>query len=225
MHRLHVRAHRRPALLLLCVVAAGCGVEPSSPKDSPFAVEVIDFQPGEGAGFGQDRFPDVVLGPPRGGGERSGSLDVLSLGRGGAIVLRLGRPIRDIPGPDLIVFENPFRFGGGIFAEPGEVAVSEDGAHWTVFSCDPTPPDFVGCAGVRPVLAHAGENERDPTDPERAGGDPFDMAVIGVASAHFVRIRDVGAGAGFGPPSEGFDLDAVAVVAEPSNPPRSELDP
>ncbi len=211
----------RPTALLLLVsplrLLAGCATDatPTERAGEPFAVEVVDFQPGEGAGFGQDRFPEVVLGPPRGGGERAGSLDVLSLGRGGAIVLRLGRAAVDGPGPDLLVFENPFRYPGGAFVEPGEVSVSADGEVWRTFPCDPSAPETTDCAGVAPVLANAETNELDPTDPEQAGGDAFDLADVGLEAARFVRIVDVGVGPGFGPPSEGFDLDALAVVTRP----------
>ncbi len=211
----------RAAALLLVVSSlgplAGCSADPTSVErdGEPFAVEVVDFQPGEGAGFGLDRFPEVVLGPPRGGGERAGSLDVLSLGRGGAIVLRLGRTAVDGPGPDLLVFENPFRFPGGVFVEPGEVSVSPDGEVWATFPCEPTTVEATGCAGVEPVLANAETSDLDPTDPEQAGGDAFDLADVGLETARFVRIVDVGGETGFGPPSEGFDLDAVAVVTHP----------
>ena len=53
----------------------------------PFIEEVVSYEPGEGAGFGQDQYPDIVYGPPLGAGENAGSLDVLSLGEGGTIVL------------------------------------------------------------------------------------------------------------------------------------------
>src|SRR5438309_1685943 len=53
----------------------------------PFADRVVSFNPGAHAGFGQDGLPGVVLGPPRGGGDGMGSLDVLSLGREGTLVL------------------------------------------------------------------------------------------------------------------------------------------
>jgi hypothetical protein len=49
-----------------------------------------------------------------------------------------------------------------------------------------------------------------PLDAEVSGGDAFDLADVGLASARFVRVRDVSrAGAA---PSAGFDLDAVGVV-------------
>ena len=49
------------------------------------------------------------------------------------------------------------------------------------------------------------------TDPNDAGGDGFDLAALGVTQARFVRIRDSGKNR-YGPPSGGFDLDAIAIV-------------
>ena len=70
------------------------------------ATEVVDFQPGHN-GFGDSRLPDIVLGPPMGGGEYSGGIDVLSLGVGGEITLGFGpRECIDGPGVDFIVFES-----------------------------------------------------------------------------------------------------------------------
>jgi hypothetical protein len=195
-------------------LAAGCGGEDASLSGSPFAVGVVDFTPGERAGFGQDRLPFVVLGPPEGGGLDRGSLDVLSLGVGGSVVLELGIEIVDAEGVDFVVFENPFRFGGiGIFVEPGLVAVSEDGVTFVEHACDAEgEAGYEGCAGVTPVEANATENTLSPTDFPACGGDGFDLAEFGVARARFVRIRDAGIDRGFGTDNGGFDLDAIAVV-------------
>ncbi len=173
----------------------------------PFADAVVAFTPGLGAGFGQTGLPGVVLGPPLGAGPLAGSLDVVSLGDHGEIVLAfLDQIAVDGDGPDLIVFENPFP--GWI--EPGEVAVSEDGVTWAVFPCDPRAPGAPGCAGVQPVLSNPA-NGISPTDPAVAGGDAFDLATVGLTRAAFVRIRDTGAASAWGN-SAGFDLDAVAIV-------------
>ena len=52
--------------------------------------------------------------------------------------------------PDLIVFENAFRFGGAaVFAEPGIVGVSDDAVSWTDFS-------FSSAYLVRKCLARSG---------------------------------------------------------------------
>jgi hypothetical protein len=176
---------------------------------------VVSFTPGEGAGFGQSSMPGVVLGPPRGGGANAGSLDVVSLGRGGSIVLAFERAIVDGPGPDLIVYENAFVVDERTaFREAGIVAASEDGETFVEWPCaaDDEAANFPGCAGVTPSLSSPA-NGVDPTDPARAGGDAFDLADIGLAQARFVRITDGGHNR-YGAPSGGFDLDAVAVVHE-----------
>ena len=81
-------------------------------------------------------------------------------------------------------------------------------------TCEPEDParDFPGCAGTNPVLATS-DNHVDPTNPGVAGGDPFDLADIGLSTARFIRIRDSGVnGHGYGGATSGFDLDAVAAV-------------
>ena len=208
------RLWRAPIILLLLLAVAACGGEESLAPGSPFGVVVIAFEPGAQAGFGQDRMPDVVLGPPRGGGDATQSTDVVSLGVGGTITLELGLAAVDGPGADLIVFENVFRAGGSgpLFREPGHVSLSEDGADFVDIPCDPEGEGFPGCAGVSPVYANADANDIDPTDEETAGGDPIDLAGTGLSRARFVRITDSGIDRGFGAPSGGFDLDAVAVV-------------
>ncbi|WP_437672757.1 hypothetical protein [Sorangium sp. So ce131] len=165
---------------------------------------------GSGQVFGQDRFPDIVLGPPKGAGCCGGSLDVLSLGNGGSIVLAFeGNAIIDGPGADFLVFENAFTRGGDaatVFAELATVEVSEDGAAWSAFPCTAEGPPYGSCAGWRPVHANPEENDIDPLDPSSAGGDPFDLAEIGVSLARFVRITDRA------DLPDVFDLDAVGIV-------------
>lgn len=176
----------------------------------PYADRVVRVMLGDGAGFSQDRFPEVVLGPPQGGGASSGSLDVLSLGREGVIELEFTDVIAiDGPGVDLLVFENPF----GTFFETGVVSVSDDGATWREFPCAATDADggFPGCAGTHVVFANPAMGV-SATDPMVAGGDAYDLAAVGLSSARFVRIRDTGANRFYAPPGGGFDLDAVAVV-------------
>src|SRR5215207_1336025 len=102
------------------------GAATDLPKPPPYAESVQSFQPGEAAGYNEAKLPDIVLGPPRGKGNSAGSLDVLSLGVHGEIVLGFGaQVIVDGPGADLIVFENPFWPSGDasqVFAELGEVS-------------------------------------------------------------------------------------------------------
>jgi hypothetical protein len=204
------------------VAAAGGdsgGSDDKSPqsKPPPYAESVESFSPGEAAGYNQAKLPDIVLGPPKGKGQSAGSLDVASLGADGEIVLGFGEQvIVDGPGPDLIVFENPFWPNGDAtqaFVELGEVSVSEDGETWAAFPCD-TAGDgdghFTGCAGVTPTLEYDPATLL-PLDPAQTGGDAFDLAELNVASARFVKIRDLHTlePAGI---SGGFDLDAVGIV-------------
>ena len=191
--------------------------EPGVTAGDAFVDCVESFTP-EGAMFGQDRFPEVVFGPPQAGPGGTGSVDVLSLGCGGEITLYFDAPaIVDGPGADFIVFENPLPVGESTFVEPARVLVSADGLTWHAFPCDPPgehPP--LGCAGIARVYAGP-ENSIDPTDPATAGGDAFDLAQLGLGEARYVRLLDVGeayygartwCGGGGG----GFDLDAIAVV-------------
>lgn len=190
--------------------------ESPSPTLSPCqgnAAAVTSFLPGTGAGFGSSSFPDIVLGPPKGAGDIRGSTDVLSLGREGEIVLDLGDCILvDGTGIDLIVFENTFLISGdpeNPYAELGAVGVSEDGAAFVEFPCSEGGFPYTGCAGWNPVYSSP-SNGISSFDTANAGGDQFDLADIGVASARYVRIRDMGT-VGFGT-SVGFDLDAISVV-------------
>jgi hypothetical protein len=179
----------------------------AGPPD-PWADRIVSFTPGAGAGFGQNRLPDVVLGPPQGEGDSAGSLDVLSLGRDGVIVLELADfELVDGPGVDLLVFENTFAG----FVETGVVAVSYDGGSWFEWPCAAlTDGGTEGCAGVHPVYSAPG-NGISATDPLVAGGDGFDLSQLGVTRARFVRVRDSGKNM-FGPPGGGFDLDAISIV-------------
>ncbi|MBN1356008.1 hypothetical protein JXA40_07030 [bacterium] len=222
-------------LFFLIVILTGLGIPAVA---DPFVDAVVEVSYGTGSGFGQGQFPEIVMGPPQGGGEGAGSTDVLSLGDGGSIILEFTDNIaRNGPGPDLIVFENPFYAGGSpqnVYVEAAFVEVSQDGENFLRFpnDYDPdgepvnNPANWSGFAGVRPVLSHP-ENGIDPTDPETAGGDAFDFEDVGLEWVRYVRIVDTDEppNAAFdddgdeiydpGWPSAetgGFDLDAVAAV-------------
>lgn len=170
----------------------------------PFITEVISVNYGEGAGFGQESFPDIVLGAPLGYGEYRGSLDVLTLGEGGSITVTFDVLIQDGYGPDVIVFENPF-VG---WLETGIVSASIDGETWYTWPCDPLDADnnFPGCAGVTPTMSNP-DNCIDAREPLLAGGDAFDLADIGLTEAKYIRVTDSGANT-----LGGFDLDAIAII-------------
>ena len=187
-----------------------------------FITKVVSFRRGPCSGFGLDQMPGIVLGPPVGGGSEMGSTDVFSLGNGGEITVSFEpNAIVDGPGVDFIVFENPFFIGGNpsdIYAEPGEVSVSEDGVHWTSFGCtDATQnPPYGLCAGWHPVYSNPA-NGISPLDPTAAGGDGYDLSEVGVARARYVRIVDKVMSeacpeSGARPDTNGFDLDAIAIV-------------
>jgi hypothetical protein len=163
---------------------------------------------------GQEHFPEWVLGPPEGAPPCTGATtNVVSLGNGGFVELEFrGNAILDLPGPDFIVFENAFAIScdpTNIFAELATVSVSDDGVTWTDFPCTATKAPYGECAGTHPVVANAKTNTIDPTDPSVAGGDPFDLADIGVSRARFVRITDR---VDLDGTSGVFDLDAVSIV-------------
>jgi hypothetical protein len=164
--------------------------------------------------------PDIVLGPPKGGGLAQGSVDVVSLGcrtnddggsnapyGGGIIIEFVDNRAWDGPGPDLTIFENVFYVGmdpDARFMEPATVAVSQDGVTFHSFPCDFSPrydsegnlnlrhPYCYnsGFAGVNPVLSNG--DYPDPTDPNVSGGDSFDLAGLGLAWIRYVWVRSTG---------------------------------
>ena len=186
-----------------------------------FVTSVVSFDAGPCSGFGQSSMPGIVEGPPVGGGCCQGSTDVVSLGNGGSIVVSFApNAIVDGPGPDFIVFENPFEIAdnpNNLYAEPGIVSVSDDGVSWTSFPCTATfgDPPYGLCAGVHPVYSAPG-NGISPVDPSVSGGDAFDLADIGVTHARYVRIVDhtvtEPCDATHQGTMNGFDLDAVSIV-------------
>lgn len=188
----------------------------------PFVQKVVMFSPATAARYGHAQFPRAILGSPRGTGEKSGSLDVVSLGCGGTIVLEFSKPfIGNGPGPDFIVFENAFSYGGAeTFAEPAQVSVSIDGKTWHTFPCDPanTRWPHPQCAGIRPVFAHP-DNSMSPQDPATSGGDAFDLEDVKLPFARFIKIEDRShlhpdAKIWCGGENAGFDLDAISVIWE-----------
>jgi hypothetical protein len=185
-----------------------------------FITKVVSFMPGDCAGFGAESLPDIVFGPPWGAGDRMGSLDVVSLGQGGTIVVGFEpSAIADGPGADFIVFENAFWIGGDStqpFVELAEVSVSDDGATWKTFPCTAIANPYGACSGWKPVYSNS-QNGISPFDPSKAGGEAYDLADVGMTRAKFVRIRDMGQTTCPADPSKklpnlGYDLDAIAVI-------------
>jgi hypothetical protein len=184
-----------------------------------FITKVVSFSPLDCAGWGIPEMPGILEGPPLGAGTSQGSLDVVSLGNGGEIVVSFEpNAIVDGPGVDFIVFENPFFIGGNpnnIYAEPAEISVSEDGINWKTFPCTATSYPYGACGGWHIVYSNP-DNGISPIDPAVAGGDAFDLADVGMPQARFVKIIDKiiepCPATGAKPNTNGFDLDAIAIV-------------
>lgn len=188
-------------------------------EGEPYADAVTSTVIGTNGGFNLAAMPDVVLGPPTGGGLFGGTLGVFSLGLLGEIVLEFSdNVIVDGPDVDFTVFENPFFSTGlfeivdGLFSEAGTVSVSQDGISWFSFACDDDVSDhpyYPGCSGVYPTLANGETDERHPSVPtfappvasfigqlkpnvvvpDGSGGDSYDLADVGLGWARYVRIQ------------------------------------
>ncbi len=185
-----------------------------------FATSVVSYQQGGTAGGGIFNQANV-LGGPRGAGIHAGSLDVLSLGQGGNVVLGFSVTLVDGPGEDFTVFENPFFSPIGTsnaFSEAAFVEVSSNGVDFARFPSSyvgpPAPQSavgslpagtFSGLVGGLPVLANTSIGLGDPFDPTVSGGEAFDLGdlssdplvtsgTVDLGAIHFVRIVDVVAG-------------------------------
>ena len=106
-------------------------------KQSDFTVwgnEVVSYTRGSALAEGYD-VTDSALGPPSFDSKgmslhKIPSLETLSLGEGGQIIVRLSESISDGIGPDIGIFENSFN---GYFRELAYVEVSTDGQHFVRF--------------------------------------------------------------------------------------------
>ncbi len=175
---------------------------------------VVSFTPGTGAGFGQNFFPDNVLGPPDPDPTLSvynsscKPQEILSLGHGGEIILEFSdNYIIDGNGVDFTVFENVFLTWGTDepFIEAAIVSVSMNGVDWVTFPYDTST--WAGFAGVTPTM-----DNQHPTNPNVSGGDSFDLTDVGLPYACFVKLTDIGDLKQEGAWNGDFDLDAVVAV-------------
>lgn len=152
--------------------------------------------------------PQKALGAPgNSNGNNEGSVfDIVSLGRGGSIVLSFDPPIVDGAGYDFAVFENSF---SNTFLELAKVEVSSDGVNFVQFLAFSLVPAPVGVFG-----------NSDPSDIEqlagkyRAGyGTPFDLSqlsgnpLVDLNNITYVRLIDV---VGDGLAANSISLQAVA---------------
>ena len=200
------------AMMLILFFAYACQEEIPQSIEVQTPQNIVHFSPGLNAGFGQNQLPQIVLGLPKPAGENQGSLDVLSLGVAGEIILAFDQPLLDQNGDDFWVFENAFFKDGAAhesFIELAEISVSMDGETFIPFPCSESDDWF--CAGKMPSL-----NCDFGLDLKRGmcGGDAFDLSAIGVDRFQYIKIRDLGIGMGIKAikPTAGFDLDAVVGV-------------
>ena len=210
----------------------GCFLLLASPilaAESPFATEVVSYDPGSGGVPGFDD-PESALGPPS---RTSGGVlfpsavtpfqpafmtdELVSLGTGGALVLGFDHPVRNDPGNpfgiDLIIFGNPFLgdtappFGvaGNLFGEGGEIAVSMDGVIWHPIPEVPADGAIptMGWMDSGPYDTEPGGKPTDftrPVDPIHSGANLMGMTHLEIVEAYN------GSGGG-----TGIDLDWVGL--------------
>ena len=148
--------------------------------------------------------PGIVLGPPGNATPTSGSLAVMSLGRGGVITLEFtDSEIVDGPGADFIAFENPFFCTApplaasdpySVFAEPGIVAVSADGVDFRTF-----PYDSTALSQVVSQCTDKSLLQRESQAPQQSDLRPCRTRLPGHSG------DGAGRGPGFAIPSEGAE--------------------
>ncbi len=160
------------------------------------------------------------------------AFELVTIGNGGRLTVKFSHPVANDQnnpyGIDFIIFGDAYQIIGGgqswtngnpeetivsgsVAAEPGIVAVSQDGQNWHYFLSGPYADSFAPTAGrqwddVNDVWA----DELDPTRPVdpnlsvagktvaemiaaydgSAGGTGFDIAVLGLEWIQYVRIED-----------------------------------
>lgn len=225
-------------------------------RGDPYVDVVTAYRPLSAKAYGASKISTNVTGPPDGRSTFSPATkatEVASLGAtiggGGFIELAFTDNIVELGGgEDLTVFENVFFIGGDPnqrFMEAAIVSVALFPGEWHRIPCDVLPPadgspvntrnPFYYARGIAGRNATTGE---DPTDPNRSGGDSFNLegalAGTGLTWIRFVRIQSTGdawlqddAGGDLirhendpafqplsGTGSSGFDLDAVCATRE-----------
>ncbi|MBN4072638.1 T9SS type A sorting domain-containing protein [Crocinitomix catalasitica] len=197
-----------------------------------WANQVILFDPGP-EDISDSGSPDASFGIPSEATSyaEGNSIDVVSLGDGGEIVLGFNFPIQNDPGPDFAVFENGF---DDFFLEFAHVEVSTDGITFVRIPSTTLVPITVqtasfGSTDTKLIHNLAGKFRQGfgtPFDLE----DVVDSTGINLDSINYVKIIDVVGSVGplygsydqFGIiindpfptafESGGFDLDGVAVL-------------
>lgn len=152
--------------------------------------------------------PQKALGAPgnHDGNNEGSTFDIVSLGRGGSIVLTFDPPIVDGDGFDFAVFENSF---SNTFLELAKVEVSSDGVNFVQFPAFSTVPAPVGGFGI----SDAADIEQLAGKYRAGFGTPFDLSqlagnpLVDLNNIAYVRLIDV---VGDGSASNDISLQAVA---------------
>lgn len=195
--------------------------KPQKPKPQrmdPYSYKLTAFMPGLGSdGYFLDyegvNYESAASGKPdfvdsRDDDPRMYREEFLPLGHGGIVEYQvIGGQITDGEGPDFVVYADS-AFTDNV--ETAKVEVSKSGRPGTFieFPCDFVNPPYRGCAGVHPVRAGTGD------DPIKVGGDPFDLAKIGLSGIRFIRIVDTADNnnASNMPYTDGVDVDSIALI-------------
>ncbi len=227
--------------------------EPGMTGD-PFADRVVSFRPLTANGYGSSAMPRNVTGPPDGRSTYAPAHkpgEVLSLhataGAGGSIELEFADNIVEMAaGEDVTIFENVLFVGGNgtqRFMEPAVISVALFPGEWHRLPCDVVPPASGQPLDLKDPFYYArgiagrnGTTGEDPTNPNKSGGDNFDLDEVasraGLTWIRFLKIQatgdavirdDVGREVvrhpndpAFNPLSgtgtSGFDVDAVSAV-------------
>ncbi len=249
---------RRFGVLLLLVSPWAYAHDPND-----FAVEVIAYDPGMGVGsdlISGASFTNasVALGRPTIDTTGNGweihpaehvpvvpvfppyrATEIVTIGTGGHLILKMGRPVYDDPrhpyGIDLLIFGNTLQAQTGqggtwinrspetvtlqatVFEEPGPVSVSQDGVNWYTFTNGPYADTFAPTLGrqFRPDAPDTSLGEWNvwwgaPTDPTF----PLDPAIAAsnLAGRTVAEVAQIyGASAG----GTGFDIGQLPLPIDP----------
>jgi hypothetical protein len=223
---------RRPSVLPL--PALTLALTSTLAADSPFAVEVVSFDPGVGGVPGYDQ-PSAALGEPSRDTGWTWAPEtvtpfqpawlpdqIVSLGVGGSITLAFDHDVLDDPanpfGIDLLIFGNAFCTDpfhpagvcGAYHSEGGRIDVSLDGIAWT------TIPDLDADTAF-PTVGYIDAGPYDtvpgiePTDFTRPVDPAFGTTLAGLAHPDIVAAYD-GSGGGVGVDLATVGLPAIRFV-------------
>ncbi len=211
--------NRNLALSFLLLSAALWILPPVSASAGPYTEAGIQSNDPRIVGWASG-WTDEVRGPkdianPGGGNASAGSPNyvlgpvtcdvgnIISLGDGGELTLTFTLPIYDGSGDDLVVFENGFFSGLGLFADLGFVEVSTDGVIFARFpgiSLTPSPVDSYDTIDPTDVFYLAGKHPGANQQP--CEGTGFDLSSLSshpavvsgdvdLAEINYVKVIDV----------------------------------